>query len=223
MSIERPSTKSDSYSALLWDVVSNAHWYVPEPGDKVLDFGAHFGMFSLYCATRGAHVLAYEPTPATFGELIYTSAVALDASIEHGGGIEPINAAVSSKTGVANFHTNKVSTGNNSLLDRENTGIIFEVQTVSLHDALRGKMWDCVKVDIEGAEHDVFMNASSEDLKLIRFLTMEIHNDLLPEQARRELVARLKPEFPYTREIFVKRHGLPTADVATLLCVRHSR
>lgn len=213
----RIDPKSDSYSALMWDVITNCHHYVPKPGDRVLDLGAHFGMFSLYCAARGAIVVAYEPTPQSFGELCYTAAVAHDISPTS---LEPVNCAVGGKTGYRKFFLSTETSAQNTFLNRADNGIVITVPVVDLKTALGSYKWDCVKVDIEGAEYETFMAASSEDLALIRFLTMEIHNDLLPKDQIDELVARLEKEFPRVHKIMVKRNGVTTDIVATILCWR---
>jgi FkbM family methyltransferase len=209
--------QSDSYEALLWDVITNAHRYVPVPGHRVLDLGAHFGMFSLYCAARGANVVAYEPSPEAFTNLIHSAAIARDIGL---GSIEPINAAVWKERGVKEFNLSKRSTGENSLLER--AGILSKtmIPTFTLRDALRDWNWDCVKVDIEGAESETFLATTQQDLKLIRFLTMEIHNDLLTVAAVKTLIYLLELSFPKVQKLFVKKDGLETDIVSTILCWR---
>lgn len=209
--------QSDSYEALMWDVLTNAHRFIPFPGARVLDLGAHFGIFSLYCAARGAYVVAYEPSVEAFGNLIHSAAVARDIGL---GSIEPINAAVWNASVIAPFNLSMRSSGENSLLSRSGISGMAMVPTVTLHDALRGLYWDCVKVDIEGAEFEVFKAASKEDLELIGFLTMEIHNDLLPVDSVKELIALLDTSFPFVQKLFVKKDGVKTDIVSTILCGR---
>lgn len=40
--------------------------YAPRDGDVVIDIGAGIGEFTLWCADRGARVVAFEPDPAAF-------------------------------------------------------------------------------------------------------------------------------------------------------------
>lgn len=40
--------------------------YVPREGDTIIDIGAGIGEFTLWCADRGARVLAFEPDPLAF-------------------------------------------------------------------------------------------------------------------------------------------------------------
>src|SRR5438105_14553290 len=77
----RINTKSDSYEALMWDIICDAHRYSPKAGDRVLDLGAHMGLFSLYCAARGCLVCAYEPSVPTFKELSHQAEVAKEIGV----------------------------------------------------------------------------------------------------------------------------------------------
>ena len=65
-----------------------------EPGDTVLDIGANIGLFSIWCADRGAKVVAVEPIPLTFAALSANA-----AAREGPGEIVPVNAGVGSKGG----------------------------------------------------------------------------------------------------------------------------
>lgn len=215
--IKRIDPKSDSYSALMWDVICNAQRYIPAQGHRVLDLGAHFGMFALYCAARGCEVTAYEPTPASFAELLHTTAVAKEIGNGH---IFPKNKAVWSFNGERILFSEPATSGSNSMVRVKEDSEQFRVETVSFREALAVSEWDCVKCDIEGAEHEVFMSADSIDFLQIKFLTMEIHNDILPQKQRQELLRRLGAEFPCTLRIPVKVHGVATEDVASIFCWR---
>lgn len=210
--------QSDSYEALMWDVLTNAHRFIPFPGARVLDLGAHFGIFSLYCAARGACVVAYEPSAAAFENLIHSAAVASDIGI---GSIKPINAAIWWHEGHGDLNLSERSTGENSLINRTGTFAVTNVPLVSLDSALQDdNNWDCVKVDIEGAEYETFMGVREENLKRIKFLTMEIHNDLLEVDLVQQLIARLEQNFPKVKKLFVKKQGADTDVVSTILCWR---
>jgi FkbM family methyltransferase len=211
------NTASDSYEALCWDVVSNAHRFIPTRGDRVLDLGAHFGVFSLYCAARGCDVIAVEPNPAVMVELVHSAAVANDIGL---GKIEIINAAVAEKTGERHLWISPKPSTIPTLLGRWEASGSIPVQCFSLAELLRGQTWDCVKVDIEGAEYEVFMAASPEDLQRIRYLTMEIHNDLIPIGQARELAGKLRTAFPCSSALYLKENGVNTDIIASLFCWR---
>ena len=191
MTIERVDPRSDSYSALLWDVVCNAHRYTPQPGDKVLDLGAHFGMFALYAAARGAQVDAYEPQPAIYAELCHTARVA--AEIGHGH-IIPHHAAIWSHSTVLELNRAKDgTTATASAIRPQGDREAIRVRAEAF-DGLMFQDWDCLKMDVEGAEHEILI--TSQRLDRIGYLTVEIHNDILSSQQTREIYEVLRKSFP---------------------------
>lgn len=192
MTIERVDPRSDSYSALLWDVVTNAHRYTPRPGDKVLDLGAHYGMFSLYAAARGAEVVAYEPQDIPFRELVHTSEVAAEIGY---GQIFPTKMAVWSDHTALQL---RIPMGKESTATATAVGDsgfrVTEVTAVPLDFALREQpVWDCVKMDIEGAELEVLR--ACKDFHKIGYLTVEVHNDILGRENADELADLLHAKF----------------------------
>ena len=190
--ITRIDPRSDSYSALMWDCITNAHRYTPQPGDRVMDLGAHFGIFSLYCAARGAMVNAYEPQSAAFAELRHTVEVAREIGQ---GCISAFQYAVWSKFETMTLSKKRgESTATASLVRPEGE------PTESVHalefDCILSVQpyWDCVKCDIEGAEHEIL--TTSKQLHRVNYLTVEIHNDILSSQQTREIYEVLRKSFP---------------------------
>lgn len=221
--MERINPKSDSYSALMWDIVCNAQRYSPRWGHKVLDLGAHFGMFSLFCASRGCDVTAIEPDPKTFLELMHSCEVAKEIGQ---GEITPIRAAVCGTAGERAFWRHPETSGSNSLIQKK--GMLDQipyltqiyVPAITLKSALGETNWNCVKVDIEGSEYEAFITADSHDFAKINYLTMEIHNDILSLANRNELIERLKAEFPDFDAIPVMVNGRATSDLVSIMCWR---
>lgn len=210
--------RSDSYESLLWDVVCNVHRYIPKPLHRVLDLGAHFGMFSLYCASRGCYVKAYEPNPEVFSELMHTAEVAKEIGL---GRINPVRMAIWSAKGVGCVRKRSESSAANVVIPSEvSDPQQGQVACVCLREAMEGKYWHCVKVDVEGAEAEIFSSVEDEDFQRIGFLTIEIHNDLIPRYVRTMLQGKLKAHFPNWEEVPVKVNGAPTDDTASLFCWR---
>lgn len=184
--------------ALMYDIIVNTVRYTPQPGHYVLDLGAHYGYFSLYCAARGAHVTAYEPLEENYRELVRISRdiapqLGFPTIITH-------RQAVTDAYGERLLWYNRDNPGASSLL-RQSDFDPVPVSTVPLSAALRmpdlpDMLWDCVKVDVEGAEAEIFLAASNMDLKRIRFLTMELHNDVLSLEQHDALYKRMLHAFP---------------------------
>jgi len=177
--------RSDSYEALMWDVITNAHRYIPKDGDRVLDLGAHFGMFSLYCASRGCSVIAVEPTDESYAELEHSAQVAKEIGL---GRIHPVKTAVWSTSGPAILFCDPNTSGANSLLGGSSDHV-QAIDALTLDCLLGYNHWDCMKMDIEGAEHAVLM--TSEHLNQVKFLSVEIHNDRLSADQCGEIYNRL--------------------------------
>jgi FkbM family methyltransferase len=176
----------------MFDLVCNENRYTPLIGHKVLDLGAHFGFFSLYCASRGAHVTAYEPDPDNFDRLLDAEGRAEEIGL---GYIEAHNKAIwYEPTALSLFRDHHSGTSNVVSLGtfRNKT-----VEAISLHTALADREWDCVKMDIEGAEFDVLARASIEDLKKIKYLSLELHNHIgsNPQPRYEALIEKLSQVF----------------------------
>jgi len=201
---------------LLWDVVANEHRYTPKVGDLVLDIGASHGWFSLYCATRGALVSAYEPDPDAFEHLTEQ----IHVSKKCGGTvIETHKAGVWSEEGQRLLWRREHHIANSMLRPSENSIL---VRTVSLTQALAGKRYQCVKCDAEGAEAQIFLTAKREDFALIDYLTMELHSDVLTLDQNNALMNRLRSEFAKVQDVPEITEGLPTGRTAKVFCWRQS-
>lgn len=170
-----------------------------------MDLGAHFGMFSLYCAARGCEVDAYEPADEAFKELCHTAEVATEIGLGH---INPVKRAIWDKRSAGLLFKIGDSSAENSMI-QGSSNEVQAVETCSLDDALsmRGH-WDCVKMDIEGAEWTVLTSATF--LPRVKFLTVEIHNDILSGVQCDEIGVLLQKEFPKTNRLPVKKNPRQT-------------
>jgi FkbM family methyltransferase len=201
----RINPRSDSYEALLWDVVTNAHRYQPKEGDWVLDLGAHFGMFALYCAARGASVVPIEPTPASFDELCHTERVAREIGK---GLLFPRNIAAWDEECFLVMRARPETNASNSALRKE--GDRYEVRALPLDQIIGPQHFDCIKCDIEGAELRVLKAFTK--WKQCKFLSIEIHNDILSKEEVAELKALLREHFADIEILPLKSN--PEIDVA---------
>ena len=175
-------------------VVNNVCGYTPQAGAQVMDIGANFGVFTSYCALNGCNVVAYEPHPVAFRML--------HESLERNGvtdKVQTVNKAIYRKSGQLPFAS---SSGyepnatwvwsNGTLMGDSST----TVDTITLDEALAQKpVWDCVKMDIEGAEFDVLEVASLDMLKRIKFLTVEFHNGHASPERHHAISDRLSQVF----------------------------
>lgn len=128
----------------------------------VIDIGANIGAVSIYCASKGARVIAVEPEP---DNLKYLKLNAENNNVR----IEIMPVAVADK-----FDSMRISErqGNSKL--NKKTGTVVDV--IPLEEVFKRKnIAECsvLKVDIEGAEYAMIDGASIETLNRIRYITLE--------------------------------------------------
>lgn len=151
----------------IWD--EQVYRFIPQPYMSILDIGAHKGVFAVYCGLMGANVLALEPDSENFRTLC------LNVEANH----------VDDKVTVANAGVWYVGERKTLWLDQEQSGgnsifpksTSFESRDAYFMDFnnLMVRRYDVVKMDCEGAEFEIIINASNEALRNIGYLTMEVH------------------------------------------------
>lgn len=167
-------------------------YYTPQPGDYVLDIGAHVGFFTeRLCEWVGKEgwVAAFEPDVTNFKEL-------RQAISEQGcGNCELVNAAAWMKDGYAFLHTNPRNSGGHSIMPRKVYDLPHEqgyaVKTVDIArwDMRTGKSPRFIKLDAEGSElavlhalliHmtapvDIALEVHSRNLCVACFMLLELY------------------------------------------------
>ena len=104
------------------------------------------------------------------------------------------NVAVSKIQGKALLHTNDMDEISNSLYNRNNKVEVQEVETTTLDNIfLKHKLEkiDFLKMDCEGAEYDIIMNASSSILDKIQKISAEIHEEIVP-YSKKDIIEKLE-------------------------------
>lgn len=149
---------------------------VCKPGMKIIDIGAHIGLFSTYMQklTQG-YIYSFEPTPSAISVLKET--IALNNVADH---IEVIPAAVSDKNGKARFSlAPQPAAVINSLVQYERTANLdtCEVDVVTVDEFVkqRNLKIDFIKVDAEGAEFGVLRGASDTIGVQRPFMILALH------------------------------------------------
>lgn len=172
---------------------------LPEHFHTVLDIGAHKGIFSVFCALRGAEVQAYEPHPRSYQTLSQNIAQNSLADRVH---LHPLAVWSSPRTlqlhdtpgqnrgSCSVYHDNGVVC-NNALCDDTYT-VVGEDFDAIIHNL---PAWDVVKMDCEGAEFDILLSATPAALRKIRYLTMEVHHGRFGDIAYHSLIRKLEKFF----------------------------
>jgi len=171
-------------------------------GDVVYDVGANAGFFSLFAAKLGCAVYAFEPLPENLANL--RKHIALN-----GANVEVWDVALSSSSGVARFTTD-AHPAMGRLEDRGE----LEVRTETLDRLVASGQIPpprAMKIDVEGAEHDVLTGAAAVLARHRPMLLLSTHGYAIHERC----MALLR-EFGYAIEII--RDG--TADGQYTLAAR---
>lgn len=145
-------------------------------GRPVVDIGANMGTFAILAASLGASkVVAAEPVAQTYEQLLKNIKKANAESV-----VAPHNKAVMDKDGKVSIGVNEKS-GHNSLYMAQKGS--EEVESVAFGRLLSNIEGDNIflKMDCEGAEYDILMNASEEDMNRVSTVAIEIHGDMHPQ------------------------------------------
>lgn len=158
-------------------------------GDIVVDIGAHIGIFSVLAAYRrsGIRVFAFEPEQDNFA-MLRENIVA-----NPGMNIEVYNKAVAYGGPSGNLYLSCSNTGAHSLVWGEGQAQAVEyIDLAAILDLVPNRRIDLLKVDCEGGEYNIFLNADAADLSCIRRIVMEVHE---PENTKEfhaeQVIARL--------------------------------
>ena len=143
-----------------------------QDGWTIIDIGASLGGFAIYAARHLPHskILAFEPYPESFHLLCE------NIHINRVKNILPFPYAVSStgehlflntRTGIPVRHSTTPASNNSAL----------QVPGITLHTILKQTgQCDLLKIDCEGAEYDILLNARKADLEKILRISMEYHD-----------------------------------------------
>jgi methyltransferase, FkbM family len=171
-----------------------------QPGDIILDIGAHVGVFALYMAERwpGVRVISYEPSTTNYQRLLRNLkpnaddlAIAPSAicHLENGSVIEAHNLAVTADGRDIELSYARGNTGGTTALRKVNGHLVEHAKSTTLDAIIDGlskfvgevKRVRFLKIDAEGMEHSILKAATLLDR--VDFLSGEFHiNTYLQQQ-----------------------------------------
>lgn len=134
----------------------------------ILDLGANIGLSVLYFKRRfpKARITAFEADPGIFSYLQKNLAA------NGFGDVELHNKAAWNKNERLRFDAEGADGGS---VTSEGTGNTIEVEAIDLDDFLRGRHYDFIKMDIEGAEEQV-LPVCKDHLSGVRYIFVEYHS-----------------------------------------------
>jgi FkbM family methyltransferase len=164
------------------------------------------GGFSLWAAARSqCRILALEPNPATHALLLANVRIGrLDSRIE----VRPW--ALAGSKGTRRFHPadDSAASALSASSPSGDRGKEVEVQAVTLEEAIAHTGFpriDVLKMDIEGAEHEVFGGISRETLRLVNHWIVECHP---APGSTREAISRVLSSASFDVETIEKPLGM---------------
>lgn len=181
-----------------------------EPGDTVLDIGAHIGTFSVRSSRIAGRVVAFEPDPGNaelLRENIARNALGACVIEMHERAVvgnddqqRTLHVSPEGRTSASSFHVRR---GRKA----------FTVQCSNINTVMKRYRPTVLKIDCEGAEDEIV--AAMQDWSGVREVAMEYHVSMLRDQdlsRYHRLLAVLDDAFPIVR---APRHhsGAWTRDV----------
>jgi len=142
--------------------------------DIILDIGAHIGTFSLLAAKLANQGMVFSLEPATINFQLLRKNIKLN-SLKN---IFAQQIALGKSNGIALLHLDQKNTGGHSLLFENDINQTKHIKTASLLSFLKDNRIehiDLMKMDIEGAEYQIFFDTSPDFLKSINKIALEYH------------------------------------------------
>lgn len=178
----------DQDPAMYREVIESNQYHLSAAKVKdrvVIDIGANIGAFALYAALLGAkQVIAVEPISSSYNTFLKNI----------------------HRLGLTNITTYKkivAEKGNQflpvSLNDNAGANSMYNVsdnyevvETITFSDLMKQIQGDDIllKLDCEGGEYDVILNAADNELNRISEIMMEIHTDLHPKHKGKEIIGQ---------------------------------
>lgn len=126
-----------------------------EKNDIVVDLGSNIGLFTRYAAEKSKKVISIEGSPEHFSCLIKNT--------HDLNNIEYLNANIVGENKYSNTWSHRKSSINITINDIFN---LYRIEQI-----------DFLKVDIEGGEYEIFETLTDEDLKKIKKIAIETHDN----------------------------------------------
>lgn len=129
---------------------------------KIIDCGANIGVSILYFKKLFplSEIIAIEPNPTAFR--------LLEKNIRDNGiqGVKLLNCCVSDHEGIEKFYFEKGGTNNlsGSIFEARGNEFEMEVESVKLSSVVNKEMFDLIKIDVEGAERQIFKDLTENNL-----------------------------------------------------------
>jgi len=181
---------------------------LPETAQTIVDLGANIGLATLFFGQKypQATILAVEPESANYTAMLANTAVL-------GTRVKPLRAAAWDKDGEINLHTESedgvaLDAWGVQVSNRPDARTVPSHTVGTLMDKAGFTRADILKVDIEGAELEVFAGNAAAWLHRVDLIIVETHDRFRPgsDAALRDAIAGRFEELPPQGEnLFFRR------------------
>ena len=160
----------------------------------VFDIGANIGLWTAYILERGAkYVYSFEPNRLAFKQL--------EHNFEKNENVSIIPKGIYHKHSKIPFYVDATNSLVSSVVNGDGKVLAYEIDTLTIDEIIKNNnigQIDLLKMDIEGAEFDIFDNISEETMSKINSLLIEYHDFYFPDGSHKvdNLVAQLE-DFGY--------------------------
>jgi len=169
-----------SDKTVVWEVFKNKIYTDDEnfkinSSDIILDIGGNIGAFSVFAARNAKKVYVYEALKENYDLLNE------NLKLNKLNNVKSFNLAVSDKVGKEEFFIEKGNIGGSSFYKKSYSIRKVKVFTTTLKKIFFDnhlKKINFLKMDVEGAEYKILLNASPALLKKIDKIVLEFHDNL---------------------------------------------
>ncbi len=168
--------------------------------DVVFDIGAHIGSFSVYAASKGAQVYAFEPNLENYNKLLKN--IQLNNFQEM---IKPFNYGIYKMSGKISMNCSIVNKAGHSVFnggggEQSNATIIYVKKLDDIFSEFNINKVNLLKIDIEGAEYEIFKNITQNEANIIEKIVGEYH--ILPDKKNWNFKYLKKILRPYFKKVY---------------------
>jgi FkbM family methyltransferase len=147
-----------------------------KPGMKVIDIGAHIGYYTLLfakCVGPSGRVASFEPSPANF------AALQKNVQLNHLENVQTFSEAMFSETKEITLNIPRgLTNSGDASINRMDGAMQLRVRAITLDSfcASVGFCPDFLKLDVEGAEHEVLMGGRETIAHFRPRMLVELHH-----------------------------------------------
>jgi len=138
----------------------------------VFDIGANIGLWTAYILEKGAKkVYAFEPNKVAINQL--------RINFKNNKNVDIVPKGVYHNHTKIPFYVDNVNSLISSVINSDGKVLAYEIETLTIDDVISQydiKEIDLLKMDIEGAEFDIFDNVTKETMSKINALLIEYHD-----------------------------------------------